>query len=141
MIYKAISVLDKVNIIKKRGIRKRGKVLKIRKEVNSYYDEDGGTSILYYYTVSFKTNRGKLIEKEIEFGVKKKPNRNPPFDVDIIYFEDEKNNLNVILENNKSTIFDGFFLLFVGIFFLCILIYNYDGELDIIISFIKNLIK
>ena len=104
-------------------------------------DEDDVSSSTYYYTVNFKDKNGREIEKEIEFDITKKPKSNPPFSIDIIYRVDENKKIDIILENSKKTIFDGYFLLSVGLAFLGFIIYNYDNQINIIIEFLNNLFK
>ncbi|RCS28289.1 hypothetical protein DUT90_01530 [Polaribacter sp. WD7] len=73
LIYKAIKVLDEIIRIKKNGVKKQAKVIKIREERSSQIDDDGyGSSVTYYYTVNFKDKNGREIEKEIKFGLNKK---------------------------------------------------------------------
>ncbi|WP_298881215.1 hypothetical protein [uncultured Polaribacter sp.] len=141
MIYKAIINLDKIYNVKKNGIRKQAKVIKIREEISHQMDEDDVSSSTYYYTVNFKDKNGREIEKEIEFDITKKPKSNPPFSIDIIYRVDENKKIDIILENSKKTIFDGYFLLSVGLAFLGFIIYNYDNQINIIIEFLNNLFK
>ena len=139
MIYKAIKTLDKIDRIKKIGLKKQARVIKIREEISPSMDEDDLSSITYYLTVNFKDKNGREIEKEIEFGLNKKPKRNPPFSVGIIYNINENKNIDIILENSKKTILDVYFLLSIGILFLGVVIYNYDNQIDTIIEFIKNI--
>ena len=139
MIYKAIKALDKIDRIKKIGVKKQARVIKIREEISPSMDEDDVSSTTYYLTVNFKDKNGREIEKEIEFGINKKPKRNSPFSIGIIYNIDENKNKDIILENSKKTILDGYFLLSIGILFLGIVIYNYEGQINTIIEFIKNL--
>ena len=146
MVYKAIINLDKIYNVKNNGIRKQARVIKIREENNyNNSDEDQGYIIngkfTYFYTVNFKDKNGREIEKEIEFGNNKKPKKNPPFSIDIIYKIDENKKIDIILENNKKTIFDGYFLLSVGLAFLGFVIYNYDNQINIILEFLTNLFK
>lgn len=134
LIYKAISSLDKVDRVKKNGIRTRAKVLKIRKEKSDNYNDDEETAYLinnseinYYLTVKFKDKKGREFEKELEFPTTKVPNRNLPFDTDVIYFVNDSKNLDVILENNKGRNSTFYFILIIGIIFLFAAAYNYDG--------------
>tara|TARA_R110002051_G_scaffold160026_1_gene231491 strand:+ start:240 stop:662 length:423 start_codon:yes stop_codon:yes gene_type:complete len=140
MIYKAIKVLDTIDKVKKHGIKNQARVINIREETDSKND-DYASSTTYYYTVNFNDKNGRNIEKEIEFGIDKRPTRNPPFSIGIIYYIDENKNIDIIIGNSKKTILSGYFLLLVGLFFLSMLIYNYNGEIDKILEFINNLFK
>ena len=143
LIYLAIKALDKIDRIQKKGIHKQAKVTRIREEDNSSEDDDGYVinSFTYYYTVNFNDKNGREIEKEIEFGINKKPNRNPPFSIGIIYYIDENKNIDIILKNSKRTNLEFYSLLGIGIFILSFIAYNYDGQIDIILEFINNLLK
>ncbi|WP_339884180.1 hypothetical protein [Polaribacter vadi] len=145
-IYKAIKSLDKINRLKNEGIKKRAKVIKIREEENSNDGEENTyiinhSEVNYYHTVRFNDKNGSEIEKELEFPTTKNPNKNPPFDVDIIYSIDENKNIDIILENNKGRNFTFYFVLSIGIIFLITAAYNYDGQIDLILKFINNLFK
>ena len=142
LIYKAIKVLDEIIRIKKNGVKKQAKVIKIREERSSQIDDDGyGSSVTYYYTVNFKDKNGREIEKEIKFGLNKKNKRNPPFLIGILYYIDENKNIDITFENSRKIILDGLFLLIIGLFFLGFISYNYNGQIDIIIAFFKNVFE
>ena len=135
-IYKAIKSLDKIYHINKYGIKASAKVTNIREEKNT--DSDGDTTYTYYYFVTFIDNRGKTIEKEIEFPVTKKPKRNPPFSKNILYSSDDNNNLSIILEKNEGRNTRFILSLIIGIGMLAYVTLNYNGEFDIIINYIEN---
>ena len=149
VIYKSIMAIDKIDIVKKKGIKTRAKVIKIREEKikNDFGDEDTGgylinhSEVNYFFTVTFNDKNGRIIEKELEFPTTKNPNRNPPFDRDIIYLINENKSIDIILENNKGRGFTLYFILLIGFIFLFFAAYNYDGQIDIILEFIKNLFK
>ncbi|PWG05281.1 hypothetical protein [Polaribacter aquimarinus] len=141
MIYKSIKVLDKIDRLKKNGIRKQARVIKIREEIGSQIDDNYGSSRTYYYTVNFKNKNGREIEKEIEFGLNKKPKRNPPFSISILYNINKNKDIDITFENSRRIILDGFLLLFIGLLFLGIVLYNYNGQINIILDFIKNILK
>lgn len=143
IIYLAIKTLDKIDRVKKNGLKKQARVIKIR-ESKTISDSDDGYFIngeyTYYYTVNFRDKNGREIEKEIEYGVNKKPNRNPPFSIGIIYYIDENKNIEIILENSKRTKLKFYYLLTVGIFILSYVAYNYDDQIDLIIDILKKYI-
>ena len=91
-IYRAVTSLDKIDQVQKKGIKTRAKVIKIREEKNEgFNDEDisytiNHSEVNYFFTVKFKDKNGREIVKELEFPITKNPNRNLPFDTDIIYF-------------------------------------------------------
>ena len=138
-IYKAIIALDRIYFIHKHGIKAKATVFYIRESKST--DADGTSSFEYFYNLRFIDNRGHKIEKEAKFGVKKSALKSPPFSVNIMYHKDKNNNIDILLEKNNGRNL-GFYLNFIfGIGILSYVVYNYDGELDIIFKFINNLFK
>ena len=138
-IFKAIKALDKIYFINKHGIKAKARVINIREKKST--DNDGAESFEYYYKVKFIDNRGREIEREVKFGVKKNSIKNPPFSVNIIYIKNENNEVDVILERNEGRNLSFYVNFIVGIGILSYVAYNYDGQFDIILNFINNLFK
>ena len=138
-IFKSIKSLDKIYHIDKNGKRANATVINIREKKST--DSDGHSTFSYYYLVSFLDNRGKKIEHEIEFPINEKNNRKPPFSTTIKYSKDKKDNYSVILENNKGRNSSFIFSLVLGIGMLTYVVFNYNGEFDIIINYMENLFK
>ncbi|NVJ89015.1 MAG: hypothetical protein HWD82_06200 [Flavobacteriaceae bacterium] len=140
-IYKAIKELDKIYNIKKEGIKTNATVTQILE--TKHTDSYGDTTYNYNYMVKFKNNRGKEIEKEVDYPITKKHKRNPPFSVGIIYKENEKEkeNYNILLESNKGRNYSFYFHLILGFGMLTYVIFNNNGEFNKVIEYLENTLK
>ena len=65
LIYKAIISIDKIDRVKKHGIKRRAKVIKIREETNKDFNDEetsgyiiNHTEVNNYFTVNLKTKMG-----------------------------------------------------------------------------------
>lgn len=138
-IFKAIKELDKIYSIKKDGIKANATVTQILE--TKHTDSDGYISYSYNYIVKFKNKRGKEIAKEVDYPITKKHKRNPPFSVGIIYKENERENYNILLENNKGRNYSFYIYLFLGFGMLTYVIFNNNGEFNTVIEYIENRLK
>lgn len=144
ILFKAIKALDKINTLKKKGTIKKALVTEIREEINnSGYDEDGfdTTNYQYFYTVKFNDKRGRQIIQEIEFSVSKKPKKIPPFSMNIVYNYDDNREITIIPEDTDRINYEFYTTLFFG--FLCLIIatLNYNGEINLLLDYLENLLK
>ena len=78
LIYKSTIAIEKIDRIKKKGTRKRAKVIKIREsksDNSSDFETDGydlnHDKINYFFTIKFNDKNGCSIEKELEFSTSK----------------------------------------------------------------------
>jgi|GEM_PF-4967066 len=138
-IFKAIKELDKIYSIKKEGIKANATVTEILE--TKHTDSDGDISYSYNYIVKFKNKRGKEIEKEVDYPITKKHKRNPPFSVGIIYKENERDNYNILLENNKGRNYSFYIYLILGFGLLTYVIFNNNGEFNTVIEYLENTLK
>ncbi|MFC4269583.1 hypothetical protein [Polaribacter marinivivus] len=138
-IFKAIKELDKIYSIKKDGIKANATVNQILE--TKHTDSDGDISYSYNYIVKFKNKRGKEIEKEVDYPITKKHKQNPPFTVGIIYKENERENYNILLENNKGRNYSFYIYLFLGFGMLTYVIFNNNGEFNKVIEYLENTLK
>lgn len=144
LIYISIKSLDNILNIKKNGYKTRAKVIEIR-EVSNHDDSDKEISYQinnknnYYYTVKFNDKRGREIIQELKYPVLNKPNRNPVFEIDILYISKRNEVKEIILVENKGRNSTFYFTFMIGLVLLVLAISNYNGEIDLILDFINNI--
>lgn len=138
-IFKSIKELDKISIIKEKGFKTIAKVINIIE--NKITDSDGNLSYRYIYKVKFRDNRGKEIIQDIDYFLSNRDNRNPPFEIEIIYKLNDKDDYNILVKNNKSRNYRFYISFLIGTFLLGNAVFNNNGEFNFIIEYLEKIFK